>query len=183
MIWTNVIKRVVFFSVSTSERGRPGHAALEGNHMTCLALLLCRGADLEAKNRNQQTLLQCITRKYGQTGTYKLLEESGNKCEMSFSQFPPIFCHPSNFCCPLEASDPASLLLHRQCMPVIVSWVSKIKFEFALIYTTTARGWLEKNSNQKCQLHIIAWIFDWFPGLLLSFVIGQSGYFGFGILN
>lgn len=59
----------------------PGHAALEGNHMTCLALLLRHGADLETKNHNQETLLQCIMKKYGQTRTEKLLEESGNKLE------------------------------------------------------------------------------------------------------
>ena len=51
------------FSISKSEQGKPGHAALEGNHMTCLALLLCRGADLETKNHNQETLLQCIRKK------------------------------------------------------------------------------------------------------------------------
>ena len=68
-----------FFSASTSEHGRPGQAALEGDHVTCLTLLLRRGADLETKNHNQQTLLQCITKKYGQTRTDKLLKESGNK--------------------------------------------------------------------------------------------------------
>ena len=47
--------------------------------MTCLALLLGRGADLEAKNHNQQTLLQCITDKYGQERTEALLKETGNK--------------------------------------------------------------------------------------------------------
>ena len=67
------------FSISKSAHGMPGHAALEGNHMTCLALLLRRGADLETKNHNQETLLQCIKKKYGQIRTDKLLEESGNK--------------------------------------------------------------------------------------------------------
>ena len=30
------------------------------------------------------------------------------------------------------------------------------------------------------RLHVIASIFDWFTGLSVSFVIGQSNYFGFG---
>ena len=68
------------FSASTSENGRhAGQAALEGDHGTCLGLLLRRGADLETKNQNQQTLLECIRKKYGQTKTDKLLKDSGNK--------------------------------------------------------------------------------------------------------
>ena len=69
------------FSISKSELGMPGHAALEGNHMACLALLLRHGADLETKNHNQETLLQCIMKKCGQARTDKLLKESGNKWE------------------------------------------------------------------------------------------------------
>ena len=66
-------------SSSPSEHERPGHATLEGDDMTCLALLLRRGADLEAKNHTQQTLLKCIEKKYGETKTDKLLKESGNE--------------------------------------------------------------------------------------------------------
>lgn len=66
------------FFLSKSEHGRPAHAALEGDHVTCLALLLRRGADLEATNHNKQTLLQCIRKKYGQKRTDRLLEETGN---------------------------------------------------------------------------------------------------------
>ena len=70
---------MLFVFFSKSEHGNPAHAALDGDHMTCLALLLRRGADLEAKNRNQQTLLQCITKKYGHARTQRLLQETGNK--------------------------------------------------------------------------------------------------------
>ena len=31
-----------------------------------------------------------------------------------------------------------------------------------------------------CRLHVFASSFDWFTGLSVSFVIGQSNYFGFG---
>lgn len=67
------------FFFRKSEYGRPAHAALEGDHMTCLALLIRRGADLQATNYNQQTLLQCIKKKYGQTKTERLLKETGKK--------------------------------------------------------------------------------------------------------
>ena len=35
-------------------------------------------------------------------------------------------------------------------------------------------------SRASCRLHVFAWSFDWFTGLSVSFVIGQSDYFGFG---
>ena len=62
---------------SQSELGTPAHAALEGDHMTCLAVLLRHGADLEAKNINQQTLLRCIKGKYNHAQVEKLLKETG----------------------------------------------------------------------------------------------------------
>ena len=65
--------------LSKSEHGSPAHAALEGDHVTCLTLLLRRGAELEATNHNQQTLLQCIIKKYGKKRTDRLLKETGNK--------------------------------------------------------------------------------------------------------
>ncbi len=34
-------------------------------------------------------------------------------------------------------------------------------------------------SRASCQLHVFALCFDWFTGLPVSFVIGQSDYFGF----
>ena len=33
------------------------------------------------------------------------------------------------------------------------------------------------------QLHVFALSFDWFTGLSVSFVIGQSDYFGFGLMT
>ena len=36
-------------------------------------------------------------------------------------------------------------------------------------------------SRASCQLHVLALSFDWFIGLSVSFVIGQSDYFGFGL--
>ncbi len=35
-------------------------------------------------------------------------------------------------------------------------------------------------SRASCQLHVFASSFDWFTGLSVPFVIGQSNYFGFG---
>ncbi len=35
-------------------------------------------------------------------------------------------------------------------------------------------------SRASCRLHVFASSFDWFTGLSVSFVIGQSNYFGFG---
>ena len=35
-------------------------------------------------------------------------------------------------------------------------------------------------SRASCRLHVFASSFDWFTGLSVSFVIGQSDYFGFG---
>ncbi len=35
-------------------------------------------------------------------------------------------------------------------------------------------------SRAFCQLHVFALRFDWFTGFSVSFVIGQSNYFGFG---
>ncbi len=34
-------------------------------------------------------------------------------------------------------------------------------------------------SRASCQLHVFASSFDWFTGLSVSFVIGQSNYYGF----
>ncbi len=38
-------------------------------------------------------------------------------------------------------------------------------------------------SRALCQLHVFALSFDWFTGLSVSFVIGQSNYFGFGFMT
>jgi len=65
----------------------PAHAVLKGNHMTCLTLLLRHGADLEKKNHNQQTLLQCITKKYVQERTEALLKETGKTLYYMHSNF------------------------------------------------------------------------------------------------
>ena len=35
-------------------------------------------------------------------------------------------------------------------------------------------------SRALCRLHVITLSFDWFTGLSLSILIGQSNYFGFG---
>lgn len=120
--------QLVVFSVRTSEHGRPGDAALEGDHMTCLSLLLRRGADLEAKNHNQQTLLQCIRKKYGQTRTDKLLKESGNerkiKERIDLLQFPQIFSVPFQGLRPIIDE---SVNVSPQCMHTgFLSSVSKI---------------------------------------------------------
>jgi len=38
-------------------------------------------------------------------------------------------------------------------------------------------------SCTSCQLSVFALSFDWFTGLSASFVIGQSGYHGFGFMT
>lgn len=93
--------------------------------MTCLALLLRRGAKLEAKNHNQQTLLQCITKKYGQTRTDRLLKETGNECRVKegsdhFAISPKflLFVHFS-FRLLRSWTLLMSLLMHPQCVPVV----------------------------------------------------------------
>ena len=42
--------------------------------------------------------------------------------------------------------------------------------------TTSSRSF----SRPSCRLHVFASSFDWFTGLSVSFVIGESDYFGFG---
>jgi len=38
-------------------------------------------------------------------------------------------------------------------------------------------------SHALCQLRVFAFSFDWFTGWPVSFVIGQSDYFGFGFMT
>ena len=181
--------------------------------MTCLALLLSRGADLEAKNHNQQTLLQCITNKYGQTRTDRLLKETGNVFRVKEGnehfavspKFLPLVLFPFR---PLKSWTLLRVCycIHNACMWFSLECSNVIRTCFGFAYTTV-RDWLKKNSrhfviqsenqNQNQSwlartrfpahrvryMYVLAWIFDWFTGIFLSFVIGHSDYFCFGIFN
>ena len=83
----------------------------------------------------------------------------------------------------------------------VFTWVSKVIrvcFGFALLWSVIglkiSRHFLNQSevklkpiatssrtfSRALCRLHVFASSFDWFTGLPVSFVIGQSDYFGFG---
>ena len=49
--------------------------------------------------------------------------------------------------------------------------------------TKTNRGLRVHISRALCRLRVITSSFDWFTGLSLSFLIGESNYFGFGFMT
>ncbi|XP_068720612.1 dual specificity protein kinase shkC-like [Montipora capricornis] len=61
---------------SLSIHGTPARMALENGNLRCLALLLRGGADLKAKNHDQQTLLDCINQKLSAREVEKLLKQA-----------------------------------------------------------------------------------------------------------